>query len=261
MIDKRIEFNSTDSLGACFAEAIDITPRGGGLEKIAGKRHPEIDAYIRQLRPDPRYQYVLMTPMGSFEYWGVNVNSDLFPEVSLAFNSTDSKGLLERATEVARTLEKKYLAPFGKTLPVGNYSNFGHKTFLNAKRYRHHLNKDESISYGDIPLAVWNLHMHRVEVISKHDREKALRVGAQEIIDDIDAGRPRMISMGCRVPFDSCTLCGYISFRPSDRCDCLRYGGRVLPDGRVVAMVNFFPSFFDLSDVIVPAAKEAGVLE
>lgn len=197
---KRIEFSSVGDLGRTFAEAIDITPRGGGLEKIAGQKHPEVERYLRTLRPDPRYQYVLMTPMGAFEYWGMNVNGDVFPELALAFDMYGRQDPME----VARKLEERWLAPFGKRIPPGNYREFGHKTFLQAERYRHHVNKDPSKSYGGIVLSVYNPTMHRVEVIVRHDREKAKRVGAEEIICDLDEGKPRQISMGCKVPFDVC---------------------------------------------------------
>jgi len=255
-MDKRITFDSVDSLGRHFAEAIDITPRGGGLEKIAGELHPEIVRYMRQLRPDPAYQYVLMTPMGAFEYWGMNVNGDVFPEVSLSHDMHRGDPL-----RVMKELEEKWLLPFGKRVPPGNYREFGFKTFLDAKRYLHHVNKNPDIAYGDIVLSVWNPAMRRVEVISRHDREKAKRVGAEEIICDIDEGKPRQISMGCKVPFDVCTKCGHISRTPRDYCDHLRGGmGSINPDGSINGAVNFFPRFFDLSDVFVPAAKESGVL-
>lgn len=256
MHDKVIQFQSVSSLGQVFAEAIDVTPRGGGLEKIAGDVHPEVRSYIRTLRPDPKYQYVLMTPMGAFEYWGMNVNGDVFPELSLSFDMHRGDPL-----PVAKSLESKWLAPFGKKVPPGAYREFGFKTFLNALRYRHHVNKNPEIAYGDITLAVWNPTMHRVEVVSRHDREKAKRVGAEEIILDLDAGKPRQISMGCKVPFDVCTKCGHISSTPRDYCDHLRLSmGSVNPDGSINGAVNFFPRFFDLSDVFVPAAKESGVL-
>ncbi len=256
MHEKRIDFSSVDSLGNTFAEAVDITPRGGGLEKIAGRKHPEVEAFLRTLRPDPKYQYVLMTPMGAFEYWGMNVNGDVFPEISLAHNMhKDDPG------RVARALEERWLAPFGKRLPPGNYREFGHKTFMDANRYRHHVNKNPEIAYGDIVLSVWNPVMYRVEVIARHDREKAKRVGAEEIIVDLDCGKPRQISMGCKVPFDVCTKCGHISRTPRDYCEHLRFAmGQVNSDGSINGAVNFFPRFFDLSDVFVPAAKESGVL-
>lgn len=255
-MDKVVQFSSVDSLGRCFAEALNVTRKGSGLEKIAGQLHPEVSTYLKTLRPDPKYQYVLMTPMGSFEYWGMNVNGDVFPDMSLAFNRDRDDPL-----PIIQALEAKWLTPFGGRLPPGNYTNFGHKTFLEALRYRHHVNKNPEISYGDITLSVWNPSMHRVEVISRHDREKAKRVGAEEIIKDLDEGKSRQISMGCRVPFDVCTVCAHVSKTPNDYCDHLRtMMGSTTPAGQIVGAVNFFPKFFDLSDVFVPAAKESGVL-
>jgi len=163
--------------------------------------------------------------------------------------------------EVARKLEDRWLRPHGRTLPPGNYQNFGHKTFLQAERYRHHVNKDPSKSYGGIVLSVWNPHMHRVEVMVRHDRERAKELGAYDIIQDLDDGKPRQISMGCRVPFDVCTVCGHVSRTPRDYCGHLKTRmGSINSDGSITGAVNFFPRFFDLSDVFVPAAKESGVL-
>lgn len=254
-----VTVGGSDPLGRCFAEAVDVTRAGGGgLEKIAGVRelHPEIDAYLKQLRPDPAYQFVLMTPLGAYEYWGMNVNGDIFPEIALAHDH-----LKQNPRDVIRRLEARWVTPHGRRLPPGNYHEFGHKTFLNAKRYLHHVNKNPEIAYGDIVVAVYNPAMHRVEVIVRHDREMAKKVGAQDVIDDIDERKPRQISMGCKVPFDVCTKCGSISKTTRDYCECLlTQRAQILPDGRIVGMVNLFPRFFDLSDVFVPAAKESGVL-
>lgn len=256
-MDKVLTFSTHDTLGRCFAEAIDILPRsGGGIEKVAGELHPEIKAYLRTLRPDPRYQYVLMTPMGAYEYWGMNVNGDVFPEISLAhcFRDNDPE-------PVVRELVERFLKPFGKSLPPFPMKEFGFRTFEQAYRYKHHVNKNPEIAYGDISFVIYNPYMHRVELVSRHDREKAKRVGAEDIIRDLDNGKPRQISMGCRVPFDVCTICGHISKSPRDYCNHLRMGmGTVQDDGKMVGAVNFFPRFFDLSDVFVPAAKESGVL-
>jgi len=256
-MDKIIQFNTQDTLGHVFAESLDISrTAGGGFEKIAGELHPALSKYISQIRPDPRYQYVLMTPMGAYEYWGMNVNGDLFPEISLKFDyETDDP------TPVAKQLEEMYLAPHGKRLPVYPMKEFGHKTFLQALRYRHHVNKNPEIAYGDIVFVVYNPAMKRVELVSRHDREKAKRVGADDIIRDLDEGKPRQISMGCKVPFDVCTICGHVSRTPHDYCAHLKTGmGTVREDGKVVGAINFFPRFFDLSDVFIPAAKESGVI-
>jgi hypothetical protein len=255
-MDKVIQFSTHDSLGKCFAEALTVSHAGSGHEKIAGELHSEIKLFIRNIKPDPRYQYVLMTPMGAFEYWGMNVNGDIFPEISLSYDLRGGDPI-----PVAKALEDKWLKPFGKHIPPGNYKEFGHQTFSQALRYRHHANKNREIAYGDIVFVIYNPAMKRVELISRHDREKAKRVGAEEIINDLDNGNPRQISMGCKVPFDVCTCCGHISTTPRDYCEHLRFEmGSVRSDGKIVGAVNFFPRFFDLSDVFVPAAKESGVL-
>jgi len=254
---KDIQFSTQGTLGQCFAEAVHITRKGGGLEKIAGVRHPKIESYLKSLRPDSRYQYVLMTPMGAFEYWGMNVNGDIFPVLSLSYDMFEHGNALR----VAKALEDRWLAPFGKKIPPGNYTTFGYRTFEGAERYRHHVNKDPRLSYGQVVLSVWNPLMHRVEVVVRHDREKAKAVGAEDILEDLDEGKSRQISMGCKVPFDVCTVCGHISRTPGDYCDHLRLQmGSILDDGTIVGAVNFFPRFFEISDVFIPAAKESGVL-
>jgi hypothetical protein len=186
----------------------------------------------------------------------MNVNGDIFPEASLAFDLRK-----DNPAPIAAELESKWLRPFGKTVPPGNYQNFGHQTFTSALRYQHHANKNPDVAYGDIVFVVYNPAMKRVELVSRHDREAAKRVGAEEIIRDLDEGKSRQISMGCKVPFDVCTCCGHISRTPRDYCEHLRFSmGKVSPDGKIIGAVNFFPRFFDLSDVFVPAAKESGVL-
>lgn len=258
-MDKVVRFDSINGFGEVFAEAIDITARsGGGLTKSASQMPSEIANFLRQLKPDPKYQYVWMTPMGAFEFWGMNVNGDIFPEVSLSFDRNSDRAA---ALSVARALEQRWLSPHGIRLPSDVPQDFGFRTFLEARRYLHHVNKNPDIAYGDIQLSVWNPAMRRVEVISRHDRQKADRVGAGDVIRDLDQGKPRQISMGCRVPFDVCTICGHVSKTPHDYCHHLKSAmGTTMPDGRVVGAVNFYPRFFDLSDVIVPAAKESGVI-
>jgi len=258
---KVISCATVDSPGHIFAQAVLVSRRGGELEKTAGagKRHPAVEAFLRDLRPDPRYQYVLMQPMGASEYWGRNINGDYFPEISLSYDhKKDASGRDERIRQIV----DKFLKPFGKDLPPFPLREFGFRTFEDALRYRHHINKNPEIAYGDIPLAVWNPFTKKVEVVVRHWRDKARELGAHDIIADIDARRPRQISMGCRVPFDVCTICGHASRTRDNYCEHLKYQlGHILPDGRVVAALNLFPRFFDLSDVIVPAASESGVLE
>ena len=262
MLEKRIDFGGEGPRGLSplplFMERIDITPRGGGgLIKLAGKRHADVDAFMRKLKPDPDFQWVLMTPMGSYEFFGANVNNDAFPESVLSHNYKTTP-----PDEAIRSLVKDYLTPHGVELPEGRYVEFGYKTFENALRYLHHVNKDPTKAWGDIPLSVWNPEMHRVEVIVRHDRKRAESLGAGDILKAIDEGRPTRISMGCKTPFDFCSACGNISRSSHDMCVHMsEQMGQRLPNGRMVCAINPFPRFFDLSDVHTPAAKESGVLE
>lgn len=255
MLEKVIQFHTHDTLGRCFAEAIDVNPKGG-MTKVAGNLDPELQSFIRSIRPDPKYQYVLMTPMGAHEFWGMNVNGDIFPEIALGHDY-----LKDNPQKVINELEQRYLKPHGKSMPLVPIKEFGFRTFMNALRYKHHVNKNPDIAYGDIVFVTYNRPMHRVELVVRHDRAKAREVGAEQIIVDIDNGKPRQISMGCKVPFDVCSVCGNVSKTTRDYCSHLANEmGQVREDGTVVGAINFFPRFFDLSDVFVPAAKESGVL-
>ena len=254
-MEKIIQFQTLDSVGNCFAEAIEVRSKGE-LTKVANNIDPEMQRFIRGIKPHPDYQYVLMTPMGAHEFWGANVNGDIFPEFILSHDY-----LRDNPELVKREIIKRFLAPHGKTMPNVPIREFGFRTFMNARRYKHHVNKNPDISYGDIVFVTYNKNMHRVELIVRHDRAKAKRVGAEQIIIDIDNNKPRQISMGCRVPFDICSKCGNISKTTNDYCYHLRnHMGQVMDDGTVIGAINPFPRFFDLSDVFVPAAKEAGVL-
>ncbi len=259
MLEKYLKFPTQDA-NSVNAEVIDVAHRGGGggLDKLAGYRPPAIVKFLATLKPDPKYQYVLMTPMGASEVWGFNANGDFWPEASLAF---DRVGDAQNAQQVIQGLVKRFLTPFGKTLPEGDYTRFGHRSFEDADRFMNHVNKDPSLSYGRIPVAAWNPELSRVEVIVRHDREAAKRVGAEQVIIDIDERRPRLISMGARLKFDVCSICGNLASSPKLYCQHLQYSmGGTMADGRMVYAVNVFPNFFDLSDVGVPAAKESAIL-
>lgn len=256
-MDKTFQFGPGSKLGDVFSQAIDITPRGGGLQKTAGRYTPELTEYMRQLRPDPRYQYVLMTPMGSFEYWSLNYNGDAFPELGLAFDL-----LKDNASEQALAIEERWLRPYGLVLPPGDYSAFGFRTFMGARRHVHHQNTDPTTSFGEVTFTTWDPVMHRTEVVSRHDRERAKQLDLEDIIRDYDNGISRPISMGAKLKFDVCSVCGKLSTRTQDYCVHLRtMMGRILPDGKVVAALNLFPRFFEISDVIIEAAKESGTLK
>jgi hypothetical protein len=68
--------------------------------------------------------------------------------------------------------------------------------------------------------------------------------------------------MGCKVPYDICTICGHKSKTRKDYCNCIRYigMGKILDDGRRIGVINTYPRFFDISFVFIGADKTAKVM-
>lgn len=123
--------------------------------------------------------------------------------------------------------------------------------------FTHHKNKDPKNSKGDILFAHFNPRMHRVELVVKIDRRKAPKIAA-----DIDKGKMWDVSMGCKVPYDICSICGNVAKTENDYCTHIRHNkGEVLPDGRKVYMKNKNPRFFDISFVYIGADRTAKSLK
>lgn len=191
------------------------------LTKTAAEYHPTIAAHINAAKKIPGKTQVLLTALGASEFWGFNSNSDAFPEDQLAHEGQD----------------------------------YGYKTFEHyAKVFKFHVNKDPQKSYGDVALSVYNPIYHRVELIIAIDNERA-----PDIVEKIEAGENVFWSMGTKIPYDICSICGNKAPNRKFYCDHLKYQlGTVHQEtGRAVYAINIKPKFFDISYVIVPADKTA----
>jgi hypothetical protein len=133
-----------------------------------------------------------------------------------------------------------------------------HKTFeIFGHVYRHHINKDPNKSIGKVIFAYYNPDMHRVELIVELYNDKA-----KDIIDDLNAGKLPATSMGCKVPWDECSICGNRAKTRADYCSHLKEQmNMILPGGRKVYAINRKPKFFDISIVTIPAEKTSSVLK
>lgn len=133
-----------------------------------------------------------------------------------------------------------------------------HGSFLKGTPFMHHVNKDPAKGYGEILFSTYNPRMNRVELIVGHDTNKL----PKEITKKLENDELVNLSMGCRVPYDVCSICGNKAPSPKDYCDHVKKTGLnyVYPDGRKVFLFNPDPDFFDISIVIVPADKTACVL-
>lgn len=133
-----------------------------------------------------------------------------------------------------------------------------HHTFVtNARVFKEHDNKPTSPSYGHVVFSWYNPKMHRVELILAIDKVKG-----KEFIDRQARGEQLEVSMGCKVREDVCSICGNKARKRSDYCEhILRDKRKIYPDGRQPYMINYNPTFFDISIVRRRADKIAYVLE
>lgn len=132
-----------------------------------------------------------------------------------------------------------------------------HKTFeVLGHIYDLHQNKDPEKSYGKVVYSYYNPTMHRVELVVEFDNIKG-----KDILDKLRNGDPIATSMGTRVAYEKCSICGNISKTLSSRCEHLKKEmHKIYPDGRKVYAKNYSPKFFDISVVRIPADKTSRVV-
>lgn len=164
-------------------------PADSYFEKTASQRVlPEVAQFIAGLRPKNDALYVLVNAMGASEYYGSNVNGDHFPEAALTHAPNGWTGV----PDVDRVKAAKWA--------------YGYPTFYNAHIYPHHKNNDPSKRIGDVEMVAWNPHMRRVEIVTRLDYELCQRHGGMGAWDKLKAGGFPDVSMGSKVPFDTCSI-------------------------------------------------------
>jgi hypothetical protein len=202
----------------------------------------DLAAFIEQLKPDPRFAYVHALAMTAGDKYGPNLNGDIFSEEELT-------GLQTQAEADKNTSQLRGIC-------VPRY-----KTFETARFFRRHDNRPSSPFYGDIPIAAWNAPMRRVELIiriAKQDIPDLGMTSGSDIIIKLDKRGYLTVSMGTRILYERCTICGNENEFVTDRCVHLRnLMNSIMPDGRQVAAENFGVRLFDLSDVDIPADELA----
>ncbi len=219
---KLLTFPGSDDNGNPLVQAIN--PSSGLVKVATGDLMPKVSSFINGLSPASDKVYVLVNALGAGEYYGSNINGDYFEESEL--NPTDPE------------------------------ADTGFTTFADAGIYRHHKNKDKEKSMGRVILSCYNPVMHRVELVLEIDRAKAAQEGHAGLIDSLDNGGNPAVSMGCRVKYDVCSICGNKSKTRADYCiHTKNMMGKILPDGRKVFVYNPKPKFFDLSFVVIGADR------
>jgi intein/homing endonuclease len=120
----------------------------------------------------------------------------------------------------------------------------------------HNCNNDPAKSVGRVMKAFWNPTMHRVELLIDLDDSKAM-----DLAERIRNGEFPPVSMGTRVKWDCCTICGNRAPTRAQYCDHLKFQMRDVIEGKKVAALNPSPKFFDISWVTKPADTTAYMMK
>lgn len=227
-MDKLLTYSGYDQNGPHIFSLDDDPNRVIGHVKMAREVRalpPAIEQHVRSARPIRGKTQLLIDALGTSEYWGSNVNGDWFPEKALAHEGDD----------------------------------YGYRTFMRyGHPFKHHVNKDPTRAYGDrVTLSAYDPGMHRVLLIVSVHNDKCF-----DILNDLANNKFWDVSMGCRVPWDECSICKNRARNRAEYCNDLRYQmNKILPDGRRVCAYNWLPKFFDISFVLIGAEKASHVLQ
>jgi hypothetical protein len=255
---KRITYRGQDERGNIFVEA--FKPGGGGLVKTASVVVPEVQHFISTLQPVEGKTFILVTALGAFEYWGANINGDGFPWDALIHEPPGWAAVKNEPLVVRRRVAREYCATRG----------YGYTTFYGAHPFVHHVNYDffaktnrhpSPRQLGEVVFAAPNPQMRRIELVSCIDHALAERHGGSDFLRRIELGEYPDVSMGTKVPFDICSICGNVAKTRAQYCEHLNnMMNQVLPDGRKVYAINTRPRFFDISFVLLGADRTGRVM-
>jgi len=198
-------------------------------------KHASVGAdFFKTIQPVPGHSIVYVLAVSAWEAYAENKNGDGFPE--FPYMESASPPWIA-ADEV---LSQHYKS----------FETYGYN-------YRHHVNKDPKKAVGKVIKAFWNPPMHRVELLIDLEDAKA-----PDLAERIASGEYPPVSMGTRVKYDVCNICGNRAPTRAQYCDHLKYQMReILADGRKVCALNPSPKFFDISWVFKPADINAYMMK
>ena len=127
------------------------------------------------------------------------------------------------------------------------------ETFKEAHPFMNHKNKNVEDAIGKILFVHWNNEMKCVEVFKAIDKKRA-----PEIVRGYIKGYLTDVSMGCKVPFTVCSVCGNKARKKTEFCDHVRFHRlQMLANGERVFEYNYKPRFHDSSTVLNGAERVA----
>ena len=264
-MDKHCDIPGRTRSGAPLIHVVEASS-AYGLNKVAGmmdEHLPQVRELVESLKPSPGRLYLVNAALGAGEYVGSNMRGDLFSEKALLHTPPGWEKIPVWDIESRR----RAAAEFIEDVPGYGPRAWGYPTFMNARRFRNHMNKDPKGAHGYILGAFYDHRMHRVVLVSELIESLCAELGSLDIYRRIERGEFVDTSMGANVPYDVCTICGFQARTPNDYCEHVRadalppYGmNALLADGRRCAVWNPQPRFFDDSYVIIGAERSAKVM-
>lgn len=265
MHEKRAIYRGCDDRGAPYTHRIE-PGSGYGMSETSGVKSasiehmPEVRTLVESIRPKPDTLYILNSAIVAGERTGFNARGDWFTEEGLR-NEPDGWRDLPWTVDAVERRRKLALNKRG----VNGWGSlaWGYPTFMNAHRYMHHVNLDPMKARGFVLGAFYDTRMSRVILVSELVKTLCVANGVEsaDIYDRIASGHFPDTSMACRVPYDVCSICGFVARIPADYCIHARTQMKaILPDGRKVGVYNHYPDFFDDSFVFVGAERAAKMM-
>jgi len=232
-MDKIIHLESHFSTGELTVQPVILWANGKPCYESLTKHASVGSDYFKSITPVPGHSIVYVLALGSWERYGENRNGDGFPE-----------------NPYREMEDPPWIAP-GDVLTAHykTFEQFGHN-------YRHHVNKDPKKAVGSVMKAFWNPLMHRVELLVDLEDSKA-----PDLAERIQAGEYPPVSMGTRVKYDVCDICGNRAPTRAAYCDHLKFQMKQIIEGKRVCALNPSPKFFDISWVFRPADRTAFMLK
>ena len=131
----------------------------------------------------------------------------------------------------------------------------GYKTFLTAHTFKNHENKNVENAIGDVLTTDWNDKMKGIDLLLRVDRRIA-----PSIVRGFEKGFMTDVSMGCRIDYSVCSICGNKAKTKHEYCEHIKtMRGKIFDDGRKVFEINIGPKFHDISAVLSGAERVAKV--
>ena len=217
--------------------AVLVGRNGRPLREQLSKTASEATDYIQAVQPKPGHTIILVLALGSYERYSLNRNADGFNEAPYKVGQRPLCGHDACYDPEGWVAQKDVIQAHYKS-----FEEHGHV-------FAHHQNSDPAKSIGDVMKAFWNPTMHRVELLIGVDNAKA-----PDIAERLADGKYPAVSMGCKIKYDVCTVCGHRAPTRKQYCEHMKFSARQThASGTHIGVLNPSPKWFDISFVVKPA--------